>query len=100
MFELQSDIREWVNEHFSKPEKAVSYLEPLTKIDSPVDCSRIIRCVLFLSERDYDSISVYVRKASEDYRYVIWMAEYDNRNVRKYNFNFGLYSQIPYSYSE
>lgn len=61
---------------------------------------RVVRCILELSDSDYDSVAAWVKSANTDYRDVIWSAEYDNRNHRRFNFAFPLDSQIPYSYEE
>lgn len=64
------------------------------------EAERVIRCILHLSEGDRDSLMAYVKMADQDYRDVIWNAEYDNRNIRKYNFTRPLDEQKPYSEKE
>lgn len=61
---------------------------------------RVIRCILHLAQGDIDSLTAYVRRAEKDYRDVIWSAEYDNRNNRKYDFRFPIDNQRPYSENE
>ena len=100
MSEFELDIETWISEKFKSPERVKIILDPLRNLNTAVNISRVVRCVLMLSESDYDSLEHYVKKAAIDFRDVIWISEYDNRNTRKYNFNFGLYSQQPYTYSE
>ena len=64
------------------------------------ESERIVRCILELSDSDYDSVAAWVRKANVNNGELIWLAEYDNRNVRKYDFSRPFDVQIPYSYGE
>lgn len=94
------DIEHWLTERFSEPERARSALAPLANSEMNKQLERIIRCVLSLSESDYDSVAGWSKKAVNDPEQVIGLAEYDNREVRKYNFEYSLYSQEPYSYGD
>jgi hypothetical protein len=61
---------------------------------------RIVRCILELSDSDPDSVAAWVRRANLNEGELIWYAEFDNRNVRKYDFSRPFDAQIPYSHSE
>jgi hypothetical protein len=61
---------------------------------------RVIRCILALSESDADALILWIKQANEDYRNIILYAEYDNRNVRKFNFNYPFGDQVEYEMGE
>ncbi len=89
------DIVARLESQFSDRERACSILEGLGPLR---ERDRVARCILALSESDYDSLAAWVTKANIDYRDLIWYAEYDNREVRKYDFARRFDEQIPYSY--
>ena len=93
MNKFESDIEDWVKKNYSNANKAKEIIQPLLTLDSEINLSRIIRCTLFLSEGDYDSLKVYTQKAMDDPRNVLWYAEYDNRNVQKRDFNYSFKKQ-------
>jgi hypothetical protein len=74
--------------------------ELLSSVAPQKEEARILRCILVLSDSDYDSVAAWVKKANTDYRDLIWYAEYDNREVRKYDFARSFDEQVPYSYPE
>jgi hypothetical protein len=88
MNKFEDDIEDWIEKNYSDAERAKEIIQPLLTLDSEINISRIIRCALFLSESDYDSLKVYTQKAIDDPRNVLWYAEYDNRNVQKRDFNY------------
>lgn len=90
---FEDDIERWIKDHYADVARAKQTLEPVLTIDTPISIPRILRNILYLSERDYDSLAAYVRKAVDDPRNVLWWAEYDNRNVQKRDFSQSLYSQ-------
>ena len=92
------DIERWISERFKEPKRARSALAPLVNAKMDKQLERTIRCVLSLSESDYDSVAAWSKKAAKEPERVIWLAEYDNREERRYNFEYSLYAQIPYSY--
>jgi hypothetical protein len=93
MKKFEDDIEVWIKKNYSDAERAKEIIQPLLTLDSEINISRIIRCVLFLSESDYDSLKVYTQKAIDDPRNVLWYAEYDNRNVQKRDFNYSFNKQ-------
>jgi hypothetical protein len=87
---MTPDIIKWIDDRFTDKndiEKRLSFLHV------SMEQTRIIRCILKLSDSDPDSISAWVKLANTDYRDVIMNAEYDNREVRIFNFNNSLYEQ-------
>ncbi|AQZ93416.1 hypothetical protein ACFSB1_12180 [Halopseudomonas phragmitis] len=90
---FEDDIERWIKENYADVMRAKQALEPVLTIETAISISRILRSVLYLSERDYDALAVYAKKAVDDPRNVLWWAEYDNRNIQKRDFNNSLYSQ-------
>jgi len=93
MKKFEDDIEVWINNNYSDTEKAKGIIQPLLALDTEINLSRIIRCALYLSESDYDSLKSYTDKALNDPRNVLWWAEYDNRNVQKRDFNYSFNKQ-------
>ncbi|MBA6339287.1 hypothetical protein H4J57_19045 [Colwellia sp. BRX8-7] len=93
MKKFEDDIEVWINNNYSDAERAKEIIQPLLALDTEINLSRIVRCTLFLSESDYDSLESYTNKALNDPRNVLWWAEYDNRNVQKRDFNYSFNKQ-------
>ena len=91
---LPADIEIRIKERFDDPNRVYDLLKNLENQNEEI---RVIRCILELSDSDYDSVDAWVKKANEDYRNILWYAEYDNRNVRKYDFSEPFSSQKPYA---
>ncbi len=81
-----SDIAKKITELFGvQSEKAKEVLRKLD--DSTGSQSRVIRCVLVLSEGDINKLEEVTNFAIDDYRDVISGAEYDKDGNRIANFN-------------
>jgi hypothetical protein len=87
MKKFEDDIEVWIKNKYSDANRAKEIIMPLLEINTEINHSRIIRCALYLSKSDYDSLTSYTTKALDDPRNVLWWAEYDNRNVQKRDFN-------------
>ena len=94
--DIPEDINNWIYKIFSNAGNVHSLLNKLECKER----NRVMRCCLMLSDQDTDALSEWIKKANIDYRNIIWYAEYDNRNVRKFNYNYPIQSQIEYSYKE
>ncbi|GAB6388151.1 hypothetical protein [Stutzerimonas marianensis] len=90
---FEDDIELWLKENYADVTRAKQALKPVLVIETAISISRILRSILYLSERDYDSLAVYAKKAVDDPRNVLWWAEYDNRNVQRRDFTQSLYGQ-------
>ncbi len=90
---FEDDVERWIKENFADVTRAKRALEPVVALETEISVSRILRSILYLSDRDYDSLAAYAQKAIHDPRNVIWWAEYDNRNIQKRDFNKSLYRQ-------
>jgi squalene cyclase len=93
MKKFEDDIEVWIKNKYPDTDKAKEIIEPLLGIDTAINISRIIRCALYLSDSDYDSLVSYTNKALDDPRNVLWWAETDNRNVQKRDFNYSFTEQ-------
>lgn len=93
----ENDIEERIEKYFKDTARVKKILGNLN-VD--YEYERIIRCILVLSESDFDSVESWVNKANIDVRNVLFYAEYDNRNIRRYNYNYPLNKQNEYTYSE
>jgi hypothetical protein len=62
------------------------------------EMDRVIRCILYLSDGDYDSLGEWVSTANIDRRDVYSFAEYDNLLERRWNFSIGFDKQHEYEY--
>jgi hypothetical protein len=93
MKKFEDDIEVWIKNKFPDADRAKEIIEPLLGVDTAINLSRIIRCALYLSDNDYDSLVNYTNKALDDPRNVLWWAENDNRNVQKRDFNYSFTKQ-------
>jgi hypothetical protein len=93
---MKADIEKRIRDYFPDAEKVSSIFEKLTAPEEERD--RVIRCILYLSDNDYDSVEYWVSKANEDRRDVYFYAEYDNRSERRWNFNVEFDKQCEYEY--
>jgi hypothetical protein len=93
---MKADIEKRIHDFFSDIQKVKSMLEKLTVPEEERD--RVIRCILYLSDSDYDSIEYWVRTANIDRRDIYFFAEYDNKSERRWNFNFEFDKQSEYEY--
>lgn len=89
----EPDIEKWIKEHFSDSKRVREILVLLQSIDTAINLSRIVRCVLSLSKSDYDTLLNYTIAAVEDPRDVIFWAEYDDQDILVRDFNKSLYKQ-------
>jgi hypothetical protein len=71
---------------------AVASLEGAVK-----QLDRITRCVLYLADGNLESLASYIKAAMQDYRDVIWWAEYDRedreKRIRDFNLPFDMKPQ-------
>jgi hypothetical protein len=68
-------------------ELAREELDGLLGIASDAALTRIARCVVHLANRELDKLSHFVESARQDWRDVIWWAEYDGKEERLRDFN-------------
>jgi len=90
------DIKTRIIKYFSDIQRVNSILSRLEAPDS--EHERAIRCILYLSDSDYDSLESWVETANIDIRNVYYLAEYDNRDERKWNFNLPFDKQSAYQF--
>jgi hypothetical protein len=93
---MKDDIEKRIRDFFSDIEKVKNILQKLTVPKEERD--RVIRCILYLSDGDNDSLDEWVSKANEDRRDIFMFAEYDKHFERKWNFNVEFDKQCEYEY--
>jgi len=95
---MKVDIENKIKENFTDTEKVINIISQLTVPD--IEKDRVIRCVLFLSDSDIDSLKSWVKKANIDRRDIYFFAEYDNHSERKWNFGIEYDKQKPYQFRD
>jgi len=93
---LSHDIEKKINENYADIPRILNLLKK-TNVPEVVK-ERVIRCILYLSERDYDSLETWINKVNTDRRDVYYFAEYDNRNGGKWNFSLTYDKQYEYQF--
>lgn len=93
---MKADIEKRIKDNFSDIDLVYQILSELAVPDAEKD--RVIRCVLYLSDSDYDSLKYYVATANVDRRDVYYWAEYDWHSERKWNFSVEFDKQKEYQY--
>jgi hypothetical protein len=93
MKKFEDDIEVWIKNKYPDANRAKEIIEPLLRVNTAINPSRIIRCALHLSDGDYALLVSYTNKALDDPRNVLWWAENDNRNIQKRNFNYSFTKQ-------
>ena len=83
--EMKADIEKRINDNFSDIDLVKQILSELSVPNEELE--RVIRCVLYLSENDYDSLKHFVSVANIDRRDVYYWAEYDKLSRRRWDFS-------------
>lgn len=93
---IQSDFGDNANEATNILEEAITKYEYLNH-------DRIIRCIIYLSERELEKLKKFINQAKEDPRDIMFWAEYINRGdketpkrVRDFNKSFEDYYKNVY----
>lgn len=84
---MQPDILEFIQNHW--PHESADIVARLNAIDPSVNCQnndRVLRAILFLRTRCSLTLDQVIQMATSDYRDVLWQAEYDPPDHRKYDF--------------
>ena len=95
---MKADIEKRIKDNFSDVDKVKQIISDISVPVAEMD--RVIRCILYLSEGDYDSLKHWVTTANIDRRDVYYFAEYDNRSERKWNFSIEFDNQTEYQYRD
>src|ERR1700722_2341282 len=81
---IAPDIEEKVKLDYP-PESVLEVMQSLAKYHGP-ERNRVIRCIIHLSGGDPHRISHFAGVAAQDYRDVIYWAEYDDEDQRVHDF--------------
>ena len=95
---MKTDIEKRIKDNFSDVDKVKQLISDISVPAEEMD--RVIRCVLYLSDSDYDSLKHWVTTANIDRREVFYFAEYDNRSERKWNFSKEFDKPTEYQYRD
>jgi len=95
---MKADIEKRIKDNFSDVDKVKLIISDISVPVAEMD--RVIRCVLYLSDGDYDSLKHWVTTANIDRRDVYYYAEYDNPSERKWNFSIEFDKQTEYQYRD
>lgn len=95
---MKADIEKMIKSNFTDIDKAGRIISKLSVPSDEMD--RVIRCVIYLSDGDYDSLESWVKTANIDRRDIYFFAEYDNRSERKWNFSKEFDKQTEYQYRD
>ncbi len=89
MEKMEPDIHERVMRDFATDLHAQveSELRKMKSNLEPGRHSRIVRCVLYLAKGDVEVLRHHIKNALDDFRDVIWWAEYDAADNRLHDFN-------------
>lgn len=87
MEKLPDDIRKKVENDYKDNVNKNEILELLSTVYSKVRSKRVVRCVIYLSNGNYEDLTHFVKDALVDWREVIYWAEYDQNGVRVNDFN-------------
>ena len=82
---LARDIWGKVNKDFETPEEAALALSVLADFmvqNQELSSDRILRCIVFVANGDLNRLEKAMDLAKEDYRGLIVLAEYDEKNER------------------
>ena len=69
------------------PQEVIDILESLETMNHAPPSDRVLRSIVFLAQGDRNKLSHFIDLAYRDYRDLLWQAEYENPEVRKYDFN-------------
>ena len=82
---LARDLWGKVNKDFETPEEAALALSVLADFvvqNQELSSDRILRCIVFVANGDLNRLEKAMDLAKEDYRDLIVLAEYDEKNER------------------
>jgi hypothetical protein len=84
---MKQDIVAKIRRDFENPDEIFERLGSLESgLGKPVS-DRIYRSIVFLADGDRNKLSHYIDLALTDYRDLLWQAEYEDPEDRKYDFN-------------
>ena len=78
---IPKDITNWIQQAFPKMQSDATQIIEIVLQDQPEN-ERTARCIIFLAEGDLQILRTMAKVAKEDYRDVIFWAEYTNHEKR------------------
>lgn len=78
-----TDIINRINSDFGdKASEATKFIEQAILDCDYLNHARIIRCIIYLADKNIDDLNKYIKAAKEDPRDVMFWAEYVNHNEK------------------
>ena len=84
---MKKDTLKKIDTDFKNPEEVIRILSEMELRNEEVVSERIYRAIIFLSEGDVEKLHHFINLYFEDYRDLIWQAEYEDPEIQKYDFN-------------
>jgi len=87
MMSLETDIYQKIEHDFgADTPSAIALLEEIDAKTKGLIGNRMLRAMVFLADGDLDRFRDVIELGRVDYRDVLWQAEYDCGEVRKFDF--------------
>ena len=84
---MKKDTLKKISTDFKNPEEVIGILSEMELKNKESVSERIYRAIIFLSEGNIEKLHHFIELYFEDYRDLIWQAEYEDPEVQKYDFN-------------
>ena len=84
---MQKDIANKIEMDFKTSEEAIKILSEMASRENEVISERIYRAIIYLSEGNIEKLNYFIELYFQDYRDLIWQAEYEDPEIQKYDFN-------------
>jgi len=84
---MQIDILEKIETDFENSKEVVEILKAMEPMNHGPISDRVYRGIVFLAQGSIEKLNHYIELYYKDYRDLLWQAEYENPEVRKYDFN-------------
>ena len=84
---MEQDIIDKISLDFANPSEVVNILESMESLNRGPISDRLYRGIIFLSKGDMVKLNNFLDLAFTDYRDLLWQAEYEDPEERKYDFN-------------
>tara|TARA_R110000868_G_scaffold242255_3_gene497794 strand:- start:446 stop:733 length:288 start_codon:yes stop_codon:yes gene_type:complete len=93
---MKDDIVSKIEADFEDPQEVFETLEALESMNRGPISDRMCRSIVFLVNGDRDKLHHYIDLAFLDPRDLLWQAEYEDPEIKKYDFSksFGEQDQI------
>ena len=84
---MQKDIVKKIEMDFENSEDVIKILSEMVSRKNEAISERIYRAIIYLSEGNIEKLNYFIELYFQDYRDLIWQAEYEDPEIQKYDFN-------------